>query len=552
MKNIKQKYYGVIKYFNTLIKKILVKYHNKTNNYFHNKFKIININTVKNYNYLIKKNIVKFYNKTDSYFHNRFKIINIDKVSTFNKCLISLIALSFMYIFYLLIPTIYDRTWIQNNIESKLLNEFKINFSVSSKISYEILPSPHFTLENVKIIDDKAGLPKEIAEIKKLKVFISQLYFFDQKKLKINKILINNANFIVAADRIDFYKNFFNNKFSDKKIFIKESNIFYRSYDNKIISIVKVNKLFLHHDELNFSNKFNIKAKVFKVPFDLKLEKKFLTNLNITTTEIDVKKLKLSILNESSKKFDGNQYNINGSNLISTLNEKLITNYSIKDNLILFESDGKKLKNKNFKYKGKINFNPFDLNLDIDLNKFKLNKLINSNSLLVELFKTKILLNENISAKIKVDINKNLNNKLFNSSKIILNVNNGKINFDRSMLFSNQIGSLKVADSVLFSDNNNLMLNCNLIVDVKNYNKFYSFFQTPRNSRKPIEKIYINLDYNFFDDSMILNSFKIDSREPSLNNSEIISNFNSDEYNVFKNFIKNKIYINKLLTNYDG
>ena len=96
------------------------------------------------------------------------------------------------------------------------------------------------------------------------------------------------------------------------------------------------------------------------------------------------------------------------------------------------------------------------------------------------------------------------------------------------------------------------MLNCNLIVDVKNYNKFYSFFQTPRNSRKPIEKIYINLDYNFFDDSMILNSFKIDSREPSLNNSEIISNFNSDEYNVFKNFIKNKIYINKLLTNYDG
>ena len=75
---------------------------------------------VKNFNNLIKKTILNAQNKT-----------NIkSKVSNFNKYLITLIGLLFVYLFYLLIPLLYDKDWIQNNIESKIFSEFKIKLRI--------------------------------------------------------------------------------------------------------------------------------------------------------------------------------------------------------------------------------------------------------------------------------------------------------------------------------------------------------------------------------------------------------------------------------------
>ena len=97
---------------------------------------------IKNFNNLVKKTIFKVENKTNNNFN----------ISVFNKCLITLIALLFFYLFYLLIPLLYDKTWIQTNIESRLLNEFKVNVSSSADISYRILPAPHFLIKDTKIL----------------------------------------------------------------------------------------------------------------------------------------------------------------------------------------------------------------------------------------------------------------------------------------------------------------------------------------------------------------------------------------------------------------
>ena len=110
MKNIKIKYNRVVKYINSLINKILLKQKYKKENNFSYKFKL--------------------------------------KVSSFNKYIIVIISLLFIYLFYLLIPTLYDKNWVQSVLEKKLLNEFNVNLSLSSDISYEILPSPHFTIKN--------------------------------------------------------------------------------------------------------------------------------------------------------------------------------------------------------------------------------------------------------------------------------------------------------------------------------------------------------------------------------------------------------------------
>jgi hypothetical protein len=522
MKNIKQKYNTNITYYNLLIKKILVKQYNKLNIFFLNKF--------------------KFQKKSE----------DKNEVSDFNKILISSIALLFIYMFYLLIPTLYDKSWVQNNIETKLSNEFKIDFSVSSKISYEILPSPNFTLEDVKILTNIENNPVEVAEIKKLKVYISQKNFFNQKKLKINKILIKDSNFTVMANDTSFYQNFFDKKFSDKEVFIKNSNIFVKSYNGEIISLFKISKLLLFHDRLDFTNKIDVKAKAFKVPFNIKLEKIFAKDLIETNTSIKVKKLKLDIQNQTNIKLDNNQKIINGTNIISLLNSKLITKYQEKKNFISFSSNELKLRNNNFKYKGELNLKPFYLDTNIYFEEFKITKLMDTNSPFLDLFKTNLLFNENISSTIKIIINKDTSNKLFDSSKIVLNINNGKINFNESALISKKVGLLKVENSQLFFENNNLILRCQFVFDIKNHQKFFSYFLTPKKFRKPIKKIAMSMDYNFFEDDIIVNNFKIDDRKQSQRNLEIINNFNRLENNEFKNFIKNKNFLNKLFANYDG
>ena len=140
---------------------------------------------IKNFNKLIKKTIFKVQNKTNNNF----------KISGFNKYLITFIALLFIYLFYLLIPLLYDKTWVQTNIENKLLNEFKVNVSTSADISYRILPAPHFLIKDSKILVSEDEKIKSIAEIQDFKVFLSQRNFFDKEKMSIKKIFINDANF---------------------------------------------------------------------------------------------------------------------------------------------------------------------------------------------------------------------------------------------------------------------------------------------------------------------------------------------------------------------
>ena len=76
--------------------------------------------TVKNFNNLIKKTIFKLKNKTNNKFH----------VSTFNKYVITVICILFAYIFYLLIPLLYDKNWVQDKIVSKLSSEFNIELTL--------------------------------------------------------------------------------------------------------------------------------------------------------------------------------------------------------------------------------------------------------------------------------------------------------------------------------------------------------------------------------------------------------------------------------------
>ena len=150
-------------------------------------------------------------------------------------------AVFFLYLLYLSIPSLYDTGRVQKDLYKILSDETGLNLSLSSDITYRILPSPHFFIKNTKIFYDKNDVSNEIAEIKNLRVFINQKNFFNKDRLIVKKVVMSNANFFVKRQNIDLIRNLLANPFSEKKISIKKSKFFFNDKNNNIVFIYSIN-----------------------------------------------------------------------------------------------------------------------------------------------------------------------------------------------------------------------------------------------------------------------------------------------------------------------
>ena len=444
---------------------------------------------VKKFNNFVSETIFKVRNKTNNIFSNIFKNKkkNNSKISNFNKFFIVIFGSIFVYLFYLLIPLLYDKNWVQTTIEDKLLNEFNINLSSSADISYLILPAPHFLIKDSKILIDDSEKLKSIAEIKKFKIFLSQKNFFDKKKVKLKKVVINNANFLFLRSDLKKFNEFGDKKFSNKKIKINNSKIFFKDNLNQIITITKLNKAEFFFDENKLLNLFKLKGEIFATPFtfDFKVYNNTERNKEIN---LKAKSLKLNILNKS---FKDNNGSVSGLNTISFLNSTINTEYESKDEMIIFKSEESMTKSSKYNYDGKLSINPFDLDLNIDLGSYEILELFNINSILAEFIKSGALINENMSIKILATSKPNYMNKIYQSANLNFNIVNGKINLNNSKLINNNIGSLKIVDSNLYIENNKLMLNSDILINIKNTDRLFSFLNTSKNQEKILKIFYL-------------------------------------------------------------
>ena len=489
---------------------------------------------IKNFNNLVKRTIFKVQNKTNNNFN----------ISSFNKYLITFIASLFVYLFYLLIPILYDKTWVQASIETKLRDEFRINLSTSADITYRILPAPHFLIKDSKIIVNEDEKIKSIAEIKDFKIFLSQKSFFDKEKMTINKIVINDANFSILRSDFKLLNKFTSKKFSNKEIKINNSNIFFRDNLGEIISIIKVDKTTLFFDDKKISNFINLKGEVFNIPFN------FDFNYHNNST-------KYKEINFSSKPLQLNIYNksiiknsiTSGVNIISLLNSTINTRYNIKKKLIIFKSDNIRLNNSQINYDGEISINPFDLKLNINLDDHKISNLFKINPILIQLAQSELLFNENISLNTTIISKSNAKNEFFNNARINFDIINGKINFNKTKFINYNIGTLELSNSDLFLKNNELVFNSDILINIKNSENLFSFLNTKKSSRKDFKNILINLDYNFLSNKIKFNSLKIDNKDVSNQFLTIIDGFNDNDMN---NLIKSRRLLNELLKVYAG
>ena len=486
---------------------------------------------IKNFNNLVKKTIFKLQNKTNNNFN----------ISVFNKYLITFIVSLFIYLFYLLIPLLYDKTWVQSNIEKKLLKNFKINISTSADISYRILPAPHFLIKDSKILISSVNKKKSIAEIKDFKVFLSQRNLFNKEKMRFKKIVIDKANFSLLSSDLKLLGELKDKKFSNRKININNSNIFLKDNLSDIISIIKINKAILFFDDKKLSNFFNLKGEIFNVPFTFTFE----NDTKYEKINFNSRLLKLNISNESIK-----EKNLtSGKNNISLLKSIINTKYKVKEKLVIFKSNNSRLNNSQLSYTGKLSINPFDLDLIVDLNNYKISKLFNPNPILIELIKSRLLFNDNISVNSSIIIKSNIRNEILHNGIINFHITNGQINFNKTKFTNNDIGSIQLNNSNLFYKNNDLIFNSNLLMNITDSENLFSLLNTNKSSRKFFKSILINFDYNFFTKKVKFNNLKIDNKDVNSQFLSIIDDFNMNNLN---NLNKSRRFFNELLKAYVG
>ena len=83
-----------------------------------------------------------------------------------------------------------------------------MEFSLTPEISYSILPKPHFQINDVIIFNKQDDFQKEIAQVKKLKIYLYQKNFLKKQKLKIKSIEFLKQIFL-SINQIYFYKKIF-------------------------------------------------------------------------------------------------------------------------------------------------------------------------------------------------------------------------------------------------------------------------------------------------------------------------------------------------------
>ena len=101
----------------------------------------------------------------------------------------------------------------------------------------------------------------------------------------------------------------------------------------------------------------------------------------------------------------------------------------------------------------------------------------------------------------------------------------------------------------LFVQDNRLILNTNLFFDIKNSDELFSSLNTRKKSRRKINNVLINLDYDFSINVIKFNNVKIDNKKVSDQILNIIDEF---EDNNLNNKVKTKRLLNNLLDAYEG
>jgi len=389
---------------------------------------------------------------------------------------------------YLGIPFFFDYKNSQSDLEKKIFENFDLNLSFTSKVKYNIFPSPRLNLKNVEILSFSES-SKNIGSVKKVILKIPFKKLVSLKKLDFDSIELIDAVINIKTSEINDFKKYLNDKAREKPIQLTKSKINLLD-KTKLLFDIDIKKLRISGKSL--FNKLDLKGRIFDTKIEIDYQNKNFNknsgkNVEIWLPEIGLNS-KLSI-NPDKK----NNETIYGRVSVFFPSNQIYLDYILRNKI--FKISSSRLTNNYFKGQlfGDLILFPFlifDLKLDIDLLKFK--KILNSRFVNNNKFLSQIIsFNKKINGNIIVNVDKIASSSnIINSGSANLEFKNSVLIVKEIKLIINKIGNIKLAGEI-FQQKKKKVFIFNTKINLDNPEIFYSRFLIPKKNR--VDLVPINL-----------------------------------------------------------
>ena len=439
----------------------------------------------------------------------KFEKLNIkDYISRLKKknpfgIIISLILVIFLISLYFTIPTFYNYKNFDKEIQKKVLKDFKLNLKNISGITYLMVPSPHFLIEECDIFFSNDSEEK-ILKAKYLKINIFSKNLHKKEKIELKNIYLNKADLdLQFTDLKNFYSHLKNN--ITKPIFVKNSNFFFRNNDDEIISISKIKNFKYYFNLRNKEKKLNILGNLFGSNFKFNWKRNF-SDPYISSSYIKFNKPKINISNKFSIE---NEKFIFAYTNIEFLKNNLDLNYKFNQkNIELIDDKSKKINHS--KLIGKIELDPFFFDLNLILSGIRLQTVLNN--IFINLYNTNKTVDINFNGNLKINLNQ-INNRLFENLVININFLDQKISLNESSIKLKKIGKINFSDPFIYEKNQKIIINSKIKFNVADQDELYRKFLIPRQNRIDLNKVYFEVEYNIDDGNYFLSNINLDKSE---------------------------------------
>ena len=426
---------------------------------------------------------------------------------------------------YFILPSFYNENEVKTLLKKQIFNKYKMNIEFNEKISYSLLPKPSFYTKNSNILykDDILGNSKYT------KFYISPANFFSLKKIKIKDVIFKNTEFEINANNIDFFKKTLNNSEEENEFFFKKSKFFYKDEEDELLFLSKIDILRFFYDKKNEIKKVKSAFEIFNVPFKLNVSK----NINDQNKFLSLTSKKIRLNIETSIK--QNESETNGFFNVELLNKNNSFKYLIKDDTLNFIS-----KDKNFS--GQLNFKPFYFSSDLNFNYISRKKILNNDTLIIDLLDSDLLNNSNLNAIINIHIDQIDKFEYLTDFILEIQLADGRIFLSNFDVDWNRSLSIRSKDIEFVNDKNGKKFIGEILFNFNDVEKFFRYFQIKRNYRDVFKEIKADFIYDLTEGKLTLNNLKIDNISNKVLE-DLLDQYNKGNKDllnkvIFRNFVK--------------
>ena len=229
------------------------------------------------------------------------------------------------------------------------------------------------------------------------------------------------------------------------------------------------------------------------------------------------------------------------------------TKYKVSDQSIVFESKTSLIKSTPIKYKGIVNFKPFNFKINIDSKKLDFSYFWKNIYLVNELITTELLLNQNLYGNIFISSEKIAKTKNFNNVVLNINFKESEINFDNTTLYSDKLAELEIYDSILQHVEGAAIFSAKLKLKIKEQDFFYKTFLIPKKNRKEIKNLIFDISFQLDNRLITINSVLFEDNNNKVKNfdsiDQIIENNKQIKYDYFNSILFRK-FIKEIIIAY--